>query len=179
MPGPQTISLGPRAGAGTVEISSAARRWERVGGPVRVTWFPVTQLPAAVVSPAANRVVSPLAQVRLTFSRPVADVVGAGRPRFSLNVPGSWRTTDSHTIVFTPTGLGFPLAAKLRLELPRKLALSVLQGDDRSRPPNDDVGCRNPVGWGVGAAEAAGALGHPQVPLQRGFPRKARYPRVD
>jgi L,D-transpeptidase catalytic domain len=122
--GRRLVSLGAHAGTGTVEISSAARRWERVGGPVRVTWFPVTHLPAVLVSPDANRVVSPLAQVRLTFSRPVADVVGARRPRFSSNVRGSWRTTDSHTIVFTPTGLGFPLAAKLRLELPRKLALS-------------------------------------------------------
>jgi peptidoglycan hydrolase-like protein with peptidoglycan-binding domain len=121
--GRRLVSLGPHTGTGTVEISSAARRWERVGSPVRVTWFPVTHLPAALVSPAANRVVSPLAQVRLTFARPVTDVVGSRRPQFSPSVPGRWRTTDSHTISFTPAGLGFPLAAKLRLELPRTVAL--------------------------------------------------------
>jgi len=122
--GRRLVSLGPHAGAGTVDVSSAARSWERLGDPVRVTWFPATHLPAVLVSPAASRVVSPLARIRLTFSRPVADLVGAARPRFSSNVAGSWRTTDSHTLLFTPAGLGFPLAARLHLELPRKLTVS-------------------------------------------------------
>jgi hypothetical protein len=122
--GRRVVSLGPHTRTGTVEISSAARRWERLGDPVRVTWFPATHLPAVLVSPAANRLVSPLARIQLTFSRPVADVVGATRPRFSSSVPGRWRTADSHTLVFTPTGLGFPFAGKLQLELPHKLTLS-------------------------------------------------------
>ncbi|HUZ81034.1 MAG TPA: L,D-transpeptidase family protein, partial [Gaiellaceae bacterium] len=45
-------------------------------------------------------------------------------PRFSGHVAGSWRTSDSHTLVFTPSGFGFPLASGLRLELPRELDVS-------------------------------------------------------
>jgi len=57
--------------------------------------------------------------------RPLNEAIGATRPRFSSRVPGSWRATDSHTLVFTPTGFGFPLASDLHLELPRELGVSV------------------------------------------------------
>ena len=121
--GRRFVSLGQHMPAGTVEVSSAARSWERMDDPVRVTWFPPTHLPAVLSSPASGHRISPVALIRLTFSRPVNDVVGASRPRFSPDVPGSWHKTDSHTLVFTPGGLGFPLATDLHLELPRELAL--------------------------------------------------------
>ena len=123
--GRRVVSLGAQAPSGTVEVSSAARRWERLSQPVRVTWFPVSRLPIVLVSPAVTGPISPRVPIRLTFSRPLNEAIGATRPRFSSRVPGSWRATDSHTLVFTPTGFGFPLASDLHLELPRELSVSV------------------------------------------------------
>jgi hypothetical protein len=122
--GRRVVTLGRQLPVGTFEVASAARSWERVGAPERVTWFPATPLPVVLVSPAPNRQISPLARIRLTFSQPVADVVGASRPHFSSKVSGTWRMADSHTLLFTPSGLGFPLATDLHLELPRTLTLS-------------------------------------------------------
>jgi peptidoglycan hydrolase-like protein with peptidoglycan-binding domain len=124
--GRRVVSLG-RSPARTLEVSSAARPWERLGAPVAVTWFPVSRLPGLLVSPGTDRPVSPRTTIRLTFSRPVSEAIGATQPRFSARVPGSWHAADSHTLVFTPTGFGFPLAASLHLVLPR--AASVSSGD--------------------------------------------------
>jgi peptidoglycan hydrolase-like protein with peptidoglycan-binding domain len=122
--GGRVVSLGAQAPSGTIEVASAARRWERLGEPVRVTWFPPSRLPAVLVSPSLDHAVSPLAAIRLTFSRAVSDALGDARPRFSAHVPGSWHAVDSHTLVFTPTGFGFPLASSLKLQLPRPFTIS-------------------------------------------------------
>jgi peptidoglycan hydrolase-like protein with peptidoglycan-binding domain len=122
--GRQVVSLG-KLQARSIEVSSAARPWERLGDPERVTWFPVSHLPGLLVSPGVGGSLSPRASIRLTFSRPVGDAIGSKRPRFSAAVPGSWRAADSHTLVFTPTGFGFPLAASLHLVLPRPLSVSL------------------------------------------------------
>ena len=122
--GGRVVSLGAQAPLGTIDVSSAARSWERLGDPVRVTWFPVSRLPIVLVSPGNGQPISPRDPVRLTFSRPVKDAIGSAQPRFSSGAPGDWRATDTHTLVFTPTGFGFPLAADVHLELPRTLDVS-------------------------------------------------------
>jgi peptidoglycan hydrolase-like protein with peptidoglycan-binding domain len=122
--GSPVVSLGPQAASGTLELASAARPWERLGAPTRVTWFPASRLPVVLVSPPLGNPISPRAPLQLTFSRPVQDALGSGRPRFASPVAGSWRATDSHTLLFTPVGFGFPLAASLRLEFPRRLSIS-------------------------------------------------------
>ena len=68
--------------------------------------------------------ISPRDAIRLTFSQPIEKALGSARPRFSSAAPGSWRATDSHTLLFTPRGFGFPLASALRVELPRVLSVS-------------------------------------------------------
>jgi peptidoglycan hydrolase-like protein with peptidoglycan-binding domain len=123
--GRRVVSLGAQAPSGAVEVASAARAWERLSAPVRVTWFPASRLPVVLVSPALDHPLSPRAPIRLTFSRTLADAIGDARPQFSAHVPGSWRSTDSHTLVFTPTGFGFPFAATPRLEFPRELSVSI------------------------------------------------------
>jgi peptidoglycan hydrolase-like protein with peptidoglycan-binding domain len=125
--GRRVVSLGPRTSSGTLEVSSAPRSWERLSAPVRVTWFPRSRLPAVLVSPTAAVPISPRASIRLTFSRPLDEAVGETRPHFSSRVPGRWSASDSHTLVFSPTGYGFPLASSLRLELPHPV--SVVHGD--------------------------------------------------
>jgi len=122
--GRRVVSLGAQAPSGSVEVSSAARPWERLGDPVRITWFPVSRRPVVVVSPAVGRPISPLEPIRLTFSQPVDQAIGAARPHFSTRVPGGWSKPDSRTLVFTPTGFGFPLAGSLHLELPAGLSVT-------------------------------------------------------
>jgi L,D-transpeptidase catalytic domain len=119
----RSIALGRRAAAGTLEVAAAARPWELLGAPVAVSWFPPARLPVLISSPAPGAQLSPAAPIRLTFSRPVAAALGSAGPRLSLSTPGRWRQTDSHTLVFVPAGFGAPLAAVLRVKLPRTVAV--------------------------------------------------------
>jgi peptidoglycan hydrolase-like protein with peptidoglycan-binding domain len=120
----RVVSLGTQAPSGSAEISSAARSWERLGAPVRVTWFPASRLPVMLVEPSLGRPFSPRTPIRLTFSRPVSEALGHTQPRFSSPVPGSWHASDSHTLVFEPSGFGFPLASTIHLRLPRAVDVS-------------------------------------------------------
>lgn len=114
-----SVSLGPSAAAGTVLISSAARPWERLSAPQPVTWFPASSSPSVAASPAPGAAVSPATPLRLTFSKPIAQVLGSTRPTLSPATSGRWRQADSHTLVFNPSGYGAGLDASLSAELPR------------------------------------------------------------
>jgi peptidoglycan hydrolase-like protein with peptidoglycan-binding domain len=120
----RSVTLGEQAAAGTVDVAAAARSWERLGDPVTVSWFPPAASPVALVSPAPATRLSPVVPIRLTFSQPVADVLGSDRPKLTPSAPGRWRRADSHTLVFAPSGLGFPLEAHVALELPRPVAVT-------------------------------------------------------
>jgi len=123
------LALGHRAAAGTVEVAAAARPWERLGSPVAVSWFPPARRPVAVSSPAPGARLAPAAPIRLTFSKPVAVVLAGAQPRLSPSTPGRWRQTDSHTLVFVPSGFGARFASKLRVELPRGVAVTGSSGN--------------------------------------------------
>jgi len=124
----RSIALGHRAAAGTVEIAAAARPWERLGTPVAVSWFQPAHRPVAVSSPAPGARLAPAAPIRLTFSKPVADVLAGARPRLLPSTPGRWRQTDSHTLVFVPSGFGARFASPLRVELQRTVAVTGSSG---------------------------------------------------
>jgi hypothetical protein len=124
--GRRAVLLGRQPPAGTVVVSAAARPWERLGAPVRVSWFPPAARSALLVSPVPGATVSPLATIRLTFQKPVAAVFGSAAPRFSTSVPGRWLRPDTHTLLFRPSSFGFPFSSKLHLVLPR--AVGVLAG---------------------------------------------------
>ncbi len=51
----------------------------------------------------------------------MAEALGARRPTITPAVPGKWTTPDAHTVEFTPSGLGFPLGATVRVQLPAGL----------------------------------------------------------
>jgi hypothetical protein len=78
--------------------------------------------------PAAGTRISPATPLHLTFSRPVSEVLGSGHPTLSPGTPGRWREIDSHTLVFTPTGLGVALGSQLRVRLPRAVAVTASGG---------------------------------------------------
>jgi hypothetical protein len=119
-----SISLGTQPQTGATEVAAAARPWETVGAPTEVSWFPPSHAPVMVSLPAAGTRIAPSAPIYLTFSQPVSDVLGSGGPRLSPATPGHWAETNSHTLVFTPSGYGAALGSQLRIQLPRAVAVT-------------------------------------------------------
>jgi hypothetical protein len=110
--------------AGAVTVAAVPRSWELLPKPERANWFPAQAFPQLLAAPRPGTPIGPKRELTLTFSRPVAEVLGAGRPRVSPALPGGWRMVDAHTIAFRPRGLGFPLGARVRLVLPRAAHLA-------------------------------------------------------
>jgi hypothetical protein len=100
----RTLALPAKPSAGTALVAAAARPWEELGPPERVTWFPRSDRPVVFAEPKPGSQLTPLEALRLTFSEPVGDA----RPRLSPAVPGSWHAVDGHTLVFRPSGFGAP-----------------------------------------------------------------------
>jgi peptidoglycan hydrolase-like protein with peptidoglycan-binding domain len=123
LPKPQaTVSLGVLAhgaqSSGQVEVSSAARSWERLSAPVRVSWFAAKPYRQALAEPSTTATISPTGQLKLIFSGTVDSVLGRARPKVTPAVAGNWRELDAHTLAFQPSGTGFGLATTVRVELP-------------------------------------------------------------
>ncbi len=116
--------------AGTVLVAGAPRTWERLPAAQRVSWFPPGPAPQVLVRPAPQAMLGPSVPIVLTFSRPVAQVLGTTKPRLVPHVPGAWRQPNDHTLVFQPSGLGFPLGRRVHLRLPRTIQL--ISGSDPS-----------------------------------------------
>jgi peptidoglycan hydrolase-like protein with peptidoglycan-binding domain len=106
---------------GSIQVAAAARSWERLPAPVRVTWFPAQPFPQLLAEPRPGLTITPDHRFVLTFSRPVADVLGSERPQLSPETPGRWRLLDDHTIAFRPSGLGFSLGSTVQLAFPRPI----------------------------------------------------------
>jgi len=119
-----SISIGAQASTGAIAVAAAPRSWERTGPPGLISWFPPSHSPVMVSVPAAGTRISPATPIDLTFSKPVSEVLGSNRPRLSPRTPGKWRETSSHTLVFTPSGLGAALDSPLRIVLPRDVAVT-------------------------------------------------------
>ena len=126
--GPQrTVTLLQQGAVGSIEVAAAVRPWEQLSAPVRVTWFPppaAGSTAVALVTPAPGSRILPDSTIRLTLSRPVAAVFGSSLPTLEPSVPGRWRQTGVHTLVFKPTGLGAPLFSGVRIVLPHALTLA-------------------------------------------------------
>jgi hypothetical protein len=105
--------------AGSVVVAAAARPWERLGKPVRVTWFPALPYPQLLAKPRLGATIAPERSLELTFSEPVQEVLGTSRPRVTPATSGRWRLVDAHTLVFVPSRFGFGLGAHVHVELPR------------------------------------------------------------
>jgi hypothetical protein len=121
-PGRTVVPLGVRtsrtASAGTLTLSAAARRWETLSAPVRVSWFVAGARTSIVSDPAAGRRLGPRRALTLTFARPVAAVLGSRLPRLEPAARGRWTQVDTHTLTFQPAGFGFGLGGTVRLRLP-------------------------------------------------------------
>jgi L,D-transpeptidase catalytic domain len=123
-----SISLGAQPATGTTEVAAAPRPWETLGAPTQVSWFPPSQSPVMVSLPAAGTRISPATALHLTFSKPVSEALGSNRPQLSPSTPGHWHETDSHTLVFVPSGAGAALGSQLRVQLPHTVAVTAGTG---------------------------------------------------
>lgn len=123
------VSLGAQPATGSVEIAAAPRPWEALGTPTQVSWFPPSSTPVMVSLPAAGAQIGPATTLYLTFSKPVADVLGSSsKPQIVPSTQGSWREIDSHTLAFKPSGFGAPLGSQLRVQLPHPVAVTAGSG---------------------------------------------------
>jgi peptidoglycan hydrolase-like protein with peptidoglycan-binding domain len=123
-----SVSLGMQPATGATEVAAAARPWERVGAPMQVSWFPPSRSPVMATIPAVGARISSYTPIYLTFSKPVGEVLGSTRPQLSPITPGHWREANSHTLVFTPSGLGVALGSQLQIQLPHPVAVTAGTG---------------------------------------------------
>jgi hypothetical protein len=121
------VSLGDQAAAGSFVVAAAPRPWEQLGKFKTVNWFPASGSPVLVSSPAPGSEVSPSTPFELTFSKTVKKTLGSKKPTLEPEVPGKWTEVNSHTIRFTPSGFGAPMATDLEAKLPEKV--EVVQAD--------------------------------------------------
>jgi hypothetical protein len=119
----KTVSLGSQGAVGTVIVAGVPRTWERPGKPQSVTWFPASKSPSVAASPAPGTDVSPATPLRLTFSKPVHEVLGDAMPTLVPAAAGNWRQIDRHTLLFKPSGYGAGLSTTVAAKLPKKVAV--------------------------------------------------------
>lgn len=117
--------------AGRVKVAAAVLPWERLSAPVRVSWFVPAPRVQLLAEPRPGTTIAPGRRLTLTFSAPVAEVLGKRRPRLVPAMPGGWRLLDAYTLVFQPRGLGFGLGATLQVQLPRP---ALLAGEKGAKP---------------------------------------------
>jgi hypothetical protein len=117
------ITVARSGEAGSIEVAAAARAWEKLPSPSLLSWFPAGAGPSAVLSPSPGTRISPTTPIYLTFSEPVSAALGGALPRLQPAAAGRWRTLDSHTIAFMPSGYGFGLGTPVTLELPHAVRL--------------------------------------------------------
>lgn len=115
------------ASAGTTTVAAAARPWEKLAPPERVSWFVAGPRTRVVSAPGSGVALAPDGAVTLTFSRPVADVLGSARPRLEPATPGRWRLDGGYSLSFQPSGFGYPLGALVRVRLPGHTTVSAAQ----------------------------------------------------
>jgi hypothetical protein len=140
----RTVSIGQQPPTGTLEVAAAARPWETLGTRTQVSWFPPSREPVLATLPAAGAQTTPAGSLYLTFSQPVAAVLGGARPRLSPAIAGVWREANSHTLVFTPAGYGAPMGSEVRLQLPR--AVAIASGAGANLHTTSEIGWPVPAG---------------------------------
>ncbi len=123
-----SVSLGHQAATGTLEVAAAARPWETVGAPTRVSWFPPSSSPVMASIPAAGSSIAPAGAIYLSFSKTVEEALGSSRPSLYPSTPGRWVEPDSHTLEFVPSGYGAPLGSQLQMHLPHGVAVTSSTG---------------------------------------------------
>jgi peptidoglycan hydrolase-like protein with peptidoglycan-binding domain len=117
------VNLPRSAAAGTIAVAAAPRVWE-TSRAAFVSWFPAgASAASAVATPVPGSRIEPNTPITLTFSKPVSVALGSERPPVSPATAGTWRTLNTHTIVFQPEGYGYGLSSAVHIELPSGVQL--------------------------------------------------------
>jgi lipoprotein-anchoring transpeptidase ErfK/SrfK len=116
------IAVSGLASAGSMWVAVAPRVWEKPR-PSLIDWFPAGAAATAIANPTPGSRLTSNSPITLTFSKPLAQVLGTRLPPVSPETQGSWRTVNSHTISFTPTGYGYGLGAHVSVALPAGVRL--------------------------------------------------------
>ncbi len=125
--------------AGSVTVWAVARTWERLPPPEQVHWFLARKNVQALVTPAPWGEIAPGDPITVTFSRPTETAIGAALPTISPSVPGRWLRPDSHTLAFTPAGVGFPIDGHVEIALPQRVEVATKAGARLTRTLTWDV----------------------------------------
>jgi L,D-transpeptidase catalytic domain len=142
--------------AGAVAVAAVPRTWELLPAAEQANWFPAQPFPQLLATPRPGTPIGPKRELTLTFSSPVADVLGTSRPRVTPALPGGWRLLDAHTIAFRPRGLGFPLGTEVHIVLPRAAHLAHQPGTKLTRTLTWQV----PIGSTLRMQQLLGQLGY-------------------
>jgi peptidoglycan hydrolase-like protein with peptidoglycan-binding domain len=124
----RTVTLPAKTSSGSVSVAAAVRPWEKLGAPVRVTWFPQAKHPVVLATPGPRARMAPLTPIRLAFSQPVSKVLAGKTPTLQPALPGRWTTVDDHTLVFQPSGTGAPFDTNLVVRFPVALLVAGATG---------------------------------------------------
>ncbi len=120
--GERVVTLPHSGSAGSVWVSAVPRSWEMAPAKL-ISWFPAGAVASAIASPSPGTRLKPDASIMLTFSKPIDQALGTGRPPVSPATPGTWHELNSHTIVFQPAGGGYGLGAHVTVALPAGVSL--------------------------------------------------------
>jgi peptidoglycan hydrolase-like protein with peptidoglycan-binding domain len=123
-----SVAVTPTATAGTIEIAAAPRSWE-IPAKQAISWFPAGTAATAVASPSPGTQITSNSKITMTFSKPVSQALSGHLPAVSPAGAGAWKTLNSHTIEFVPSGYGYGLGAQVKIALPSQVHLVGGTGD--------------------------------------------------
>jgi peptidoglycan hydrolase-like protein with peptidoglycan-binding domain len=108
----------PRSGpAGSLYVAAQIHRWEK-SPTAAISYFPAGGTASAVAQPAPGTPITPATPIRISFSEPVAKVLGQHMPTLVPAASGSWKQVSARAVEFTPTGYGYGLNARVQVMLP-------------------------------------------------------------
>jgi L,D-transpeptidase catalytic domain len=127
------LAVPSRVAGGQLEVQGAPQAWETLTpAPTTVTWFASSAAsgPLAVADPSPGSTeTAPNSPVSLTFSKPVAEVLGSSMPTISPAVSGSWSQRGPNTLVFVPNGFGFGPGTQVTVSFRRPVSVVRPAGD--------------------------------------------------
>jgi peptidoglycan hydrolase-like protein with peptidoglycan-binding domain len=117
-----SVVIAHQGPAGTVMVAAAPRAWESARA-LPVSWFPAGASTTAVATPAPGSTIGPHTRIQLTFSKPIASVLGHRLPPVTPAGSGGWRALGAHTLQFVPGAYGYGLGAQVTIALPSGVRL--------------------------------------------------------
>jgi hypothetical protein len=118
LPSPASSVPLPLSGpAGSLYVAAQIHRWEK-SATAQISYFPAGGAASAVAAPAPGTSITPATPIRISFSQPVAKVLGKRMPTVVPATTGSWKQVSDRAIEFTPSGYGYGLNTHVQVVLP-------------------------------------------------------------